>query len=275
MWTRLASETMVEASAGRCWASSASSSCRRIKFKRRAPAADSPSCRRRCKRPTRRATLAREHEEERCASSHSVTEMLAQLLTETRAATLAAATLARANHTDATTLASTNHTGAMALASTNHAATQSAHARMMAGQQLLVQQVHAGQQVMVAGQQALAQQSSDIAQQMAALVDESSRSQRGAPAPAPGAPAPVSPRRAFGRSLHREHRYRLRQAPFGRLGPPSLDVSGRAPGNVLTPAPPPPPPPHRTRPGHWCGTLPSPPYAMSWRTVDRVRVETP
>ena len=122
MWTRLASETMVEASAERCWASSASSSCRRIKFKRRAPAADSPSCRRRCKRPTRRATLAREHEEERCASSHSVTEMLAQLLTETRAM----ATLARANHTDATTLASTT-------------------------QQLLVQRVQAGQQVMVAG----------------------------------------------------------------------------------------------------------------------------
>ena len=179
MRTRLASETMVEASAGRCWASSASSSCRRIKFKRRAPAADSPSCRRRCKRPTRRATLAREHEEERCASSHSVTEMLAQLLTETRAR----ATLARANHTDATTLASTT-------------------------QQLLVQRVQAGQQVMVAGQQALAQQSSDIAQQFAVLVGESLLSQRDAPAPTPGAPgapapapAPVSPRRAFGRSI--------------------------------------------------------------------------
>tara|TARA_B100000780_G_scaffold219612_1_gene158682 strand:+ start:413 stop:568 length:156 start_codon:yes stop_codon:yes gene_type:complete len=51
-----------------------------------------------------------------------VTEMLAQLLTETRAM----ATLARANHTDATTLASTT-------------------------QQLLVQRVQAGQQVMVAG----------------------------------------------------------------------------------------------------------------------------
>ena len=162
---------------------------------------------------------AAEEEEERCASSHSVKQMLAQLITETRASTLAATKLASANHTDATTLASTNHTGAVALASTNHAVTvtQLAHARQMTGQQLLVQQVQAGQQ-------ALAQQSSDIAQQMAALVDESSRSQRGAPAPAPGAPAPVSPRRAFGRSLHREHRYRLRQAPFGRLGPPSLDA---------------------------------------------------